>query len=102
MYQPSELEVLENSLVVLEGQYKLYGEAKDKWRHARRKRERDAGLSSMCAHAKAMELVLQNPYIFSLIKNEGPFPFESFWKYADSNMPEYIEMIKARIAQIEK
>lgn len=30
MYQPSELEVLKSSLGVLEGQYKLYSEAKDK------------------------------------------------------------------------
>lgn len=102
MEQSEELKKLKDSLEILEYHYSEYKDYKYKSKHEKLKRNRDYALSEMAAHAKFLQNCLSTPTIFPLIKNESPFQFEDFWKYANSDMPEYLEKIKTRIAQLEK
>lgn len=102
MEQSEELKALKDNLEILEFHYAMYNEYKYKSKFGRLKKDRENALSEMAAHAKFLQNCLSAPTIFPLIKNGSPFQFEDFWKYADSDMPEYLEKIKTRIAQLEK
>lgn len=102
MEQSEELQELKNALEILEYHYSEYKDYKYKSKHEKLKRNRDYALSEMAAHAKFLQNSLSTPAIFPLIVDGSPFQFESFWKFADSDMPEYLEKIKRRIEELEK
>ena len=81
--------------------YQIWNNQKSKSKRGRSK-DREYALSEMMAHAKFLQNCLSTPTIFPLIANGSPFQLESFWKFADSDMPEYLEKIKRRIEELEK
>ena len=101
MEQSEELKELKDALEILEYHYSEYKEYKSKSKRGRAK-DREYALSEMMAHAKFLQNCLSTPTIFPLIANGSPFQLESFWKFADSDMPEYLEKIKRRIEELEK
>lgn len=101
MAKSEELKELKDALEILEFHYSEYKDYKCKSKHGRLK-DKERALSEMMAHAKLLQNCLSTPAIFPLIANGSPFQFEDFWKFADSDMPEYIEKIKRRIEELEK
>lgn len=98
MKEFSELEALERALPILEGQYRLYQEAKDKSHYARLKRDREHASSDMMIHADFLEKELtNNRYVLATIYDGNQFQFEDFYRYVDSDMPEFLQKIKDRI-----
>lgn len=55
----------------------------------------------MATHASFLQNCLSTPAILPLIVNGSPFQFEDFWKFTDSDMPEYLEKIKRQIEENE-
>lgn len=102
MEQSEELQELKNALEILEYHYSEYKDYKYKSQFGKPKRNKEKALSEMATHAKFLQNCLSTPAILPLIANGSPFQFESFWKFADSDMPEYLEIIKRRIEELEK
>lgn len=85
----------------LESLYNLYGEYKEKSKTARLKKDRERATSSMFSYAEMIERTLVNPPIAEIIVDGGQYQFEDFYKYVDSDLPDYIKKIKERIAELE-
>lgn len=85
----------------LKSLYVSYDEHKYNSKHARRKKDRDRATDSMFTYADMIQRTLITPPIAEIILDGGQYQFEDFWKYVDSDMPEYIEKIENRIAELE-
>ena len=85
----------------LESLYNLYSEYKEKSKYARLKKDRERATSSMFSYAEMIEQTLVNPPIAEIIVEGGQYQFEDFYKYVDSDLPDYIKKIKERIAELE-
>lgn len=97
----SELERVIHSL-----QYHLkeYNEYKSDWKSASTSKKRSDGLELMSTHADFMRRELTMPNILDIIKEDfsAPFPFEDFWKYANSDVPEYIVKLNQELERRKK
>ncbi len=85
----------------LESLYESYREYKYKSKNDRLKKDRERATNSMSNYADMIERTLVNPPIAEIIIDGGQYQFEDFWKYVDSDMPDYLEKIRQRIIELE-
>lgn len=88
----------------LEYHLKVYKEYKYDSKNASTKKKRNDALESMSTHADFMQSDLTNPDILNIIKEDfsAPFPFEDFWKYANSDVPGYIVKLNQELERRKK
>ena len=103
MIELSELEILKRELSVLEGHYAMYQEERDKSKYSRLKKDREHASHNMYVHAQYLEKTLtENPYVLAAVYDGNQFQFEDFINFVDSDMPGYIQKVKARIEKLEE
>lgn len=55
----------------------------------------------MISTAQYVEKLLLNPVTFDIIADGNPFQFEDFWKYVESDLPDYLQTLKAHLETLE-
>ena len=95
------IEEIKDQLNRLDSLYNLYLESKNKSKNARLKKDRERATDSMFSYASMIESILVNPPILNIIVDGNPYQFEDFWKYVDSDLPDYIKKIKARLDELD-
>ncbi|MCZ4696438.1 hypothetical protein DWB61_17395 [Ancylomarina euxinus] len=99
MSKEKEILEIERIKESLEYHFDKYKEYKSDAKNASRKKDRDRASDNMVTHAKFIENELYNPLVNSTISNGGQFQFESFWRYVESDLPDYLSKIEALLDQ---
>lgn len=87
---------LERVIASLYHHLERYNQAKSLSENAKRSADRSRAIDSMLTRAESLKLELSNRKIYELISNGTPYYllFEDFWKYADSDVPDYIKRLE--------
>lgn len=93
MSKEKEIQEIEKIKSKLEYHLKKYIEYKYDSKNASRQKDRKRASNNMFNHAEYIERELFNPLVASEISNGSQFQFEDFWKYVESDLPDYIEKI---------
>ncbi len=93
-----EIERIKSSLEYHFGRYRYY---KNELKSASKKDDRNRASENMCVEATLIKKELLNPLVFSEIYNGNPDPFEDFWKFVDSDLPEYLIQIDSLLGKLK-
>ena len=93
---------LERVVSSLEYHLEKYKESKCKSKNGRLQKDRKQALDDMFTHAKYMKAELEQ--VYPIISDGSPsyFQFEDFGKYAESDVPDYIETLKNYIEKLKQ
>lgn len=95
------IEELKYQLCRLESLYQSYLEYKYNSKHARLKKDRQRATDNMFTYADMIEKILVNSPIAEIVVDGGQYQFEDFYKFVESDMPDYLEKIKKHIKSLE-
>lgn len=101
MSKEKEIHEIERIKSSLEYHFQKYKDYKYDSQKASRKNDRSRASDNMFTHAKYIESELQNPLIFSEIHDGNPFQFEDFWKYVNSDLPDYLRKIESLLEKLK-
>lgn len=101
MSKEKEIKEIERIKSSLEYHLQKYIDYKYDSKKASRKNERSKASDNMITHAKYIEMELSNPLISSIIYDGSQFQFEDFWRYVDSDLPEYLRKIESLLAKLK-
>ena len=93
MSKEKEIQEVERIKSSLEYHFQKYQDYKYDSKNASRKKDRDHAHDNMVTHAEYIKNELQKPLVFSEINDGNPFQFEYFWRYINSDMPDYLRKI---------
>jgi len=100
MSKEKEILKIERIKSQLEYHFEQYKEFKNNLQRASRKKDKDKAFENMCIHAKYIEDLLGDPLIYSVIDNGQQFQFEDFWRYVDSDLPDYLKKIESLLEKL--
>lgn len=92
-----EIRKLKELIPRLEYHFENYKEYKHQAKYASRKIDRDRSHKSMISSAGYIENLLLEWPCYGIIKNGNQFQFEDFWKYVESDMPDYLSALKTHL-----
>lgn len=101
MATEKEIQQIERIKTSLEYHLKRYSEYKYQSKNASRKKDREKAMDNMITHTKYIELELQNSLVFETISDGNQFQFEDFWRYVESDLPEYLVKITALLEKLK-
>ena len=101
MSKEKEILEIEKIKSVLEYHFEKYKDYKYDSKTASRKKDRERASDHMTTHANYLQQTLYNPLISSAIINENQFQFEDFWKYVESDMPDYLTKIDSLLESLK-
>ncbi len=58
-------------------------------------------MDNMITHTRFIEQELSNPLVSGVIHDGSQFQFEDFWKYVESDLPNYLKKIKALLNKLK-
>lgn len=96
-----EIQKLKEIISRLEYHFDKYSEHKYQSKNASRKPDRDKAHKSMISSAEFIENLLISFPSYDIIKNGNQFQFESFWRYVESDMPDYLKALKTHLEKLE-
>jgi hypothetical protein len=101
MSKEKEIQEIERIKSSLEYHFQKYKDYKYDSQKASRKNDRSRASDNMVTHAKYIESELENPLIFREIRDGNPFQFENFWRYVDSDLPDYLRKIESLLEKLK-
>ena len=101
MSKEKEIQEIERIKSSLEYHFQKYKDYKYDSQKASRKNDRSRASDNMITHAKYIESELGNPLIFHEIHDGNPFQFENFWRYVDSDLPDYLRKIESLLEKLK-
>jgi hypothetical protein len=101
MSKEKEIYEIERIKSVLEYHFQKYKDCKYDSKNASKKKDRDRATDNMITHANYLEQQLYNPLILSAIIDGNQFQFEDFWKYVESDMPDYLMKIDSLVEKLK-
>ena len=93
-----EIERIKDSL---EYHFQKYQEYKYISKSASRKNEKKRASDNMLTHANYIERKLHNPLVYNEIDDGNQFQFEDFWRYVDSDLPDYLIKIESLLEKLK-
>lgn len=99
MNNDQDIREIERIISSLEYHFQKYIDYKYDSKSAPRKRDRDRAFDNMIAHVEYIKKELCDPLVFNIISDGNQFQFEDFWKYVQSDVPDYLRKI---ISSLEK
>ena len=85
----------------MEYHFQKYQDYKYDSKNASRKKDGDHAHDNMVTHAEYIKNELQKPLVFSEINDGNPFQFEYFWRYINSDMPDYLRKIETFLEKLK-
>ena len=101
MSKEKEILEIEKIKSKLEYHFEKYKDYKYDSKTASRKKDREKASDNMITHASYLEEILCDPLISSAIIDENQFQFEDFWKYVESDMPDYLTKIDSLLGSLK-
>ena len=101
MSKEKEIQEVERIKLSLEYHFQKYQDYKYDSKNASRKKDRDHAHDNMVTHAEYIKNELQKPLVFSEINDGNPFQFEYFWRYINSDMPDYLRKIETFLEKLK-
>jgi len=101
MSKEKEIHEIERIKSSLEYHLQEYRNSKYDSIHASRKNDRNKASRNMIIHADYIKLELHNPLVFNKISDDGQFQFEGFWKYVESDLPDYLRKIESLLEKLK-
>ena len=101
MSKEKEIQEVERIKSSLEYHFQKYQDYKYDSKNASRKKDRDHAHDHMVTHAEYIKNELQKPLVFSEINDGNPFQFEYFWRYINSDMPDYLRKIETFLEKLK-
>lgn len=101
MSKEKEIQEVERIKSSLEYHFQKYQDYKYDSKNASRKKDRDHAHDNMVTHAEYIKNELQKPLVFSEINDGNPFQFEYFWRYINSDMPDYLRKIETFLEKLK-
>ena len=96
-----EIRRLKEIISRLEYHFDKYLEYKFQSANASRKPDKDRAHKSMISSAGYIESLLLEWPCYAIIKNGNQFQFENFWRYVESDMPDYLSVLKTHVEKLE-
>ena len=100
MNKNNEIQEIESIKSSLEYHFKMYNEYKSRSIQASRQKDRINATDDMFTHARCIELGLNKPIIFDIVKNGDPAQFGDFIKYVNSDFPKYLAKIESFLVSL--
>ncbi len=101
MNNEQEIHEIEKIISSLEYHFQKYIDYKYDSKSAKRKKDRDRAFDNMITHVEYIKNELSNPLVFNIINNGSQFQFEDFWKYVQSDMPDYLNKITSSLEKLK-
>lgn len=101
MSKEKEIHEIERILSSLEYHFQQYKNYKYDSQNASRKNERSRATDNMLTQARYIESELHNPHVFSEIYDGNQFQFEDFWRYVNSDLPDYLRKIESLLEKLK-
>jgi hypothetical protein len=101
MTTEKEIQEIERIKTSLEFHLQKYSEYKYQSNNASRKKDRGKALDNMITHSKFIENELLSPLVFNAISDGNQFQFEDFWRYVESDLPEYLIKIESLLNKLK-
>lgn len=98
-----EQQIKETERIVTSLRYHLqkYREYKIKSQTSSRQKDKSNANNNMITHADAIEHELSNSLVYGVISTGGQFQFEDFWRYVESDVPNYISIIETHLETLK-
>ena len=101
MSKEKEIKEIERIKSLLEYHFKKYKEYEYKSQKASRKNDRSKASNEMLTCARYIENELCNPLINSAMIDGKPHQFEDFWRYVNSDLPDYLSKIDSLLEKLK-
>lgn len=101
MSKEKEIQEIERIKSSLEFHFEKYKVNKHNLKHASRKKDRDRASDDMITNTKYIERELSNPLVADEIYDGNQYQFEDFFKYVDSDLPDYLRKIESKLERLK-
>lgn len=101
MSKEKEIQAIERIKSSLEYHFQKYIDYKYESKNASRQNDRKRASKNMFTHAEYIERELHNPLVASEISDGSQFQFEDFWKYVESDLPDYLRRIDSLLERLK-
>jgi hypothetical protein len=101
MNKQEVIQEIERIKISLDHHFQKYIDCKYDSNNASRKNIRDKASKDMITYASFIQTQLCHPLIFHIISSGNSFQFEDFWRYVQSDMPDYLDKINTEIEKLK-
>lgn len=91
-------EIIE-SIGIIEYHLAKYTEHKYNSKYGKKAAEKSRAVDNMIISANYIESELRKSHIYPILNIQNPYTFEDFWKYVESDVPDYLKKIRESIGQ---